>query len=155
MQDLQKLKVIIIGAGEVGAQVAERFSEFNKVEVTLIERDPERSAYVKSHINCLHITGSALEPRILKKAGILTCDLFYAVTDSDEVNLLACQLAQEMIKRKLANLLGTASHSLDESNLQLETNSNPKARELDADIETPCAPLGESQEPAGSFLSVQ
>lgn len=101
MPSLQKLKVIIIGAGEVGSNVAERLSEYNEIEVTLIERDYQRSLYVQNQIDCIHIYGSALEPDVLREAGVSTADLFYAVTDSDEVNLLACQLAQAVLRREM------------------------------------------------------
>lgn len=99
MQSLQHLKVIIIGAGEVGVNVARRLSEFTEVEVTLVENCDIRSALVRDQINCRHVKGSGLEVEALMKAGLLECDLFYAVTDADEVNLLACQLAQEVVRR--------------------------------------------------------
>ena len=143
MQNVQKLKVLIIGAGEVGAKAAAQLSEHNEIQVTLVERDPERSSYVRNNINCQHVFGSALEPHILKRAELLTSDLFYAVTDSDEVNVLACQLALEIMRRDMVSHTSSSdlnSHLLDGESLSSASDLLEQSREL------PCAPLGESQE---------
>ena len=154
MQSLQKLKVIIVGAGEVGSKVAARLTEYDEVDVTLIERDPQRSIYIQSRINCLHICGSALEPHILRRAGVSTADLFYAVTDSDEVNLIACQLAQEVLRRESARSSAENTSSISESHQSPErveisemTLLNPSGlNSSESQPDTQCAPLGEDQE---------
>jgi Trk K+ transport system NAD-binding subunit len=144
MQNVQKLKVLIIGAGEVGAKAAAQLSEHDEIQVTLIERDPERSSYVRNNINCQHVFGSALEPHILKRAELLTSDLFYAVTDSDEVNVLACQLALEIMRRERVS--HPSSPDLNDHLLDGESQSSSASDVLNQSRELPCAPLGESHE---------
>lgn len=135
MQNIQKLKVIIVGAGEVGMNVAMKLSNHEKIEVTLIESNEDRSALMKATVNCRTIKGSGLDPRLLELAEIHTCDLFYAMTDADEVNLLACQLVQSMVVRN-SEIPPDSDDSLSQDSLEPS----------DIDPFTPCAPLGESQQ---------
>lgn len=123
---------MVVGAGEVGSKVAERLSEYPEIEITLIERDPERHAFIQSSINCIHHLGSALDPKTLRSFDLASFDLFYAVTDSDEVNLLACQLAQEVLRREMERLELTSS-PLSQSVSEVMTDASP------------CAPLGEGE----------
>ena len=60
MQNIQKLRVIIVGAGEVGMNVAMKLSDHEEVEVTLIEANEERSALMKNNVNCRHIKGEIM-----------------------------------------------------------------------------------------------
>ena len=121
MQSLQNLKVIIVGAGEVGVNVARRLSEHSEIEIVLIESSEVRSALIRDHVNCRHVKGSGLEVETLLRAGLLSCDLFYAVTDADEVNLMACQLAEEIVRRAVAKQGLNQDDELDEEHTQRET----------------------------------
>ncbi|MDR1607243.1 MAG: NAD-binding protein, partial [Deltaproteobacteria bacterium] len=87
------MKIIVAGGGEVGASIAEKLSR-EKEDVIVIDNNPERLAVVSDAIDGQTILGSAARPGILLEAGLKDADLFVAVTDNDEVNLLACQLAQ-------------------------------------------------------------
>jgi trk system potassium uptake protein len=138
MQNIQKLRVVIVGAGEVGMNVAMKLSDHEEVEVTLIEANEERSALMKNNVNCRHIKGSGLNPTSLREAEVDRCDLFYAMTDADEVNLLSCQLAQEMI---LKSRLTESSEDEGESR---GPHSDPKDLEGVKPQLTPCPPLGEN-----------
>ena len=135
MQNIQKLKVIIVGAGEVGMNVAVKLSHHEKVDVTLIEFDEDRAALMKTSVNCLTIKGSGLNAELLIDAGIEDCDLFYALTDADEVNLLACQLAETMIKRSFSK----------KDAAEQEQALSKGLESTDLDFFQPCAPLGEGQ----------
>jgi len=88
------MKVIIVGAGEVGFHIAERLSKEGH-DVTVIEKSREKEQLLKSKLNALVVRGSAAAVDVLEQAGIDRADLFIAVTDQDEVNLVSCLLARE------------------------------------------------------------
>jgi trk/ktr system potassium uptake protein len=85
------MKVVIVGAGVVGLQIAKQLID-EKKDVVLIERDPERARIATNRLDCMVINkpGNSLEA--LREAGASTADFFIAVTDSDEVNLISCVL---------------------------------------------------------------
>lgn len=86
------LKIVIIGAGEVGFHIAQRLALENK-EVVVIDHDEEALARVREHLDVQTIQGSGSNPRILKEAGIGEAEILLAVTNTDETNLIACIFA--------------------------------------------------------------
>jgi trk system potassium uptake protein TrkA len=86
------LKVVIIGAGEVGFNVASRMVNENK-DVVVIDKDHEAIRRVSDNIDAQVVTGSGSSPISLDEAGIKDAEIFLAVTDSDEANLVACLVA--------------------------------------------------------------
>lgn len=88
------MKVIVVGAGEVGYHIADRLSK-EKHDVIVIERSHEKERLLKSKLNTLVVIGSGANVDVLEAADIGEADLFIAVTDLDEVNLVACMLANE------------------------------------------------------------
>jgi len=88
------VRVIVVGAGEVGSYVAERLSR-QGVDVFVIERNAKRAAHLAETIDVEVITGSGTHPTTLAEAGIDVADLLVAVTKSDEVNLVASILAKQ------------------------------------------------------------
>jgi len=87
------MKIIIIGAGEVGFYIAQRLSEENQ-DVVIIEKDPIKIREVQNVIDVQAILGSGTNPSALIEAGIKQSDMLVAATDSDESNLIACLYAQ-------------------------------------------------------------
>jgi trk system potassium uptake protein TrkA len=87
------MKIIIIGAGEVGFHIAQRLSEENQ-DVVLIEKDPIKIREVQNVIDVQAIFGSGTNPSVLIEAGIKESDMLVAATDNDEANLIACFYAQ-------------------------------------------------------------
>ena len=103
------MKIIIVGAGEVGFHIAGRLALENK-DVVLIDKDMDRIRRVTDHIDVQTIHGSGSSPAVLDEAGILGAEILLAVTDSDETNLVAC-LAAHIISpttKKLARLRDAA-----------------------------------------------
>lgn len=94
------MHVIVVGAGTVGFHIAERLSQEGH-SVTVIEKDRAKEQTLKTKLNALVIRGNGASADILKQAGIDHCDLFIAVTDQDEVNLVACTLAHEFDTRRI------------------------------------------------------
>jgi len=89
------VKIIIVGAGEVGFHIAEKLSEENQ-DVFLIDKDPDKIKRITENMDVQAILGSGTSPEMLKKAGITNADMLVAATDSDEVNLISCLLARNM-----------------------------------------------------------
>jgi trk system potassium uptake protein TrkA len=86
------MKVIIIGAGEVGYHIADSLSR-EGIDAVVIDRNEERLHEVSEMLDVQTVTGSGSSPEILKKAGLSQADMVVAVTDSDETNMIACLLA--------------------------------------------------------------
>ncbi len=89
------MKIIIIGAGDVGFNIAQRLSEENH-DVVVIEKDPVKIRQIQNAIDVQALEGSGTNPSILKEAGIKGSDLIVAATDNDEANLIACFYAQHL-----------------------------------------------------------
>ncbi len=86
------MRIIIIGAGDVGFNIAKRLVDEDK-EVVVIDKDPQVLARVEDTIDVEIICGDGNDPRILEKAGVREGDLLLSVTNSDEINLIASTFA--------------------------------------------------------------
>ncbi len=86
------MKIIILGAGQVGSSLAEHLtSEAN--DITLVDHDPNLLRNLQDHLDIRTIAGEASYPDVLLRAGAEDADMVIAVTDSDETNMVACQVA--------------------------------------------------------------
>ena len=89
------MKIIILGAGQVGSSVAESLvSEAN--DITVVDTHPGRLAQLQDRLDLRTVTGNAAHPTVLIRAGIEDADMLVAVTQSDETNLVACKLARKL-----------------------------------------------------------
>jgi trk system potassium uptake protein TrkA len=86
------VKILILGAGQVGSTVAESLVGENN-DITVVDTDPVKLKHLQDRLDLRTVTGSASHPSILKRAGIADADMLVAVTQSDEVNMVACKLA--------------------------------------------------------------
>ncbi len=89
------MRVIVIGAGEVGANVA-RTLVADGHDVTVIERDPGRAAALEVALDALVVTANGASPKVLSEYEAGKADLLAAVTESDEVNIIAALGAREL-----------------------------------------------------------
>ena len=87
------MKIIIVGAGEVGFHIAGRLSLEHK-DVVVVDSDPEAIARVSELADVQTVLGSGCSPRVLEEAGIKEAEIMLAVTDKDEVNLVACLMTE-------------------------------------------------------------
>jgi K+ transport systems, NAD-binding component len=95
---------VIVGAGKVGYILAQRLSEENH-DVIVIESDEERRGIVESTLDVMTIQGNGASPAILLDPQIRYSDLMVAVTDSDEINMIACMAAKQAgFKRTIARI---------------------------------------------------
>ncbi len=117
--------IIIVGAGEVGYNLAKMLC-YEKHDVVLIEQDPQRLKRAQDNLDIQVIAGTGSSFSILEKAGIKKADLLVAVTNNDEVNLLACIIAGKYkVAKKIARV----------RNQEYTLESGPlNARELDIDL---------------------
>lgn len=83
------MRVVILGAGVVGMQVAAQLISEGK-DVVIIEKDPERAKHVTGRLDCIVVNEEGTGITALKRSGIDRASIFISVTNSDEVNMIAC-----------------------------------------------------------------
>ncbi|AIZ34907.1 Trk system potassium transporter TrkA [Pseudomonas sp. K1(2024)] len=89
------MKIIILGAGQVGGTLAEHLaSEAN--DITVVDTDGERLRDLGDRLDIRTVQGRASLPTVLRQAGADDADLLVAVTNSDETNMVACQVAYSL-----------------------------------------------------------
>ncbi|WP_332726911.1 Trk system potassium transporter TrkA [Pseudomonas sp. ESBL9] len=89
------MKIIILGAGQVGGTLAEHLaSEAN--DITVVDTDGERLRDLGDRLDIRTIQGRASLPNVLRQAGADDADMLVAVTNSDETNMVACQVAYSL-----------------------------------------------------------
>ncbi|MCJ7771656.1 MAG: Trk system potassium transporter TrkA, partial [Desulfobacterales bacterium] len=86
------MRIVIVGAGEVGFHIANHLALENK-NVVVIDKNPDALQRVSDNIDAQVIQGSGSSPIALTEAGIKQAEILLAVTDSDETNLVACLVA--------------------------------------------------------------
>lgn len=91
------MKIIILGAGQVGATLAENLVG-EKNEITVIDAQSEKLRALQDRLDLQVVTGLGSHPDVLKKAGAEDADMLVAVTNSDESNMMACQVAYSLFK---------------------------------------------------------
>ena len=124
------MKVIILGAGQVGFAVAKYLAQDDHA-VTIVDNNAERLAKISEKIDVQPILGFASYPEILEEAGAHEADLLIAVTASDEVNMVACEIAHGLFetKVKIARLRQSSYLKYRQSNLY-----NPQNLSIDVII---------------------
>ncbi|MFW5903381.1 MAG: Trk system potassium transporter TrkA [Halolamina sp.] len=111
------MRVIVIGAGEVGSNIAESLSASH--EVVVVDLDGDRVESLTYSLDVLAVEGDGTTMEALHDAGIEDADLFIASTDSDEANIVACATAKAIgdpftiARVKKAELLHTWEHAPD------------------------------------------
>lgn len=109
------MKIIILGANHVAVSLAENLaSEAN--DITIVDTDADRLRELKDRIDVGTVVGQPSYPDILRMAGAEDADMLIAVTENDEVNLVACQIAHALFKtpKKICRLR-SASYMANES----------------------------------------
>ncbi len=91
------MHILILGAGQVGRTVAQSLATEDN-DITVVDRDPLLLQFLQDRLDLRTVTGHAAHPEVLIEAGIEQTDLILAVTNSDETNMVACQLAHLLFK---------------------------------------------------------
>ncbi len=103
------MRIVVVGAGEVGYSVAQTLSE-EGYDVTVVEQNEERATKTESELDVLVVRGNGARPNVLEQAGVVPecdVDILVACTDHDEINILACWIAKRCgVDRVIARARG-------------------------------------------------
>ena len=89
------MKIIILGAGQVGGTLAEHLAN-EQNDITVVDTDGKRLKALQDRLDIGTVTGGASHPGTLYQAGAEDADMLIAVTNSDEINMMACQIAHSL-----------------------------------------------------------
>jgi trk system potassium uptake protein TrkA len=92
------MKILILGAGQVGTTAAYSLAREEANEVTIVDRDPEVLRELQDRLDVRTVVGHAAYPEVLERAGANDADMIIALTDSDEVNMVACEIAYALFR---------------------------------------------------------
>lgn len=103
------MKILILGAGQVGGTLAENLASEN-FDITLVDTNGDRLRELRDRLDIQTIEGMASRPDVLRAAGAQDADMLVAVTNSDEVNMVACQVSFSLFKTptKIARIRASA-----------------------------------------------
>jgi len=87
------MKILILGAGQVGSSAAYHLSREEANEVTLVDTRPDVLRELQDRLDIRTVVGHAAHPEVLDRAGANDADIVVALTDTDETNMVACQVA--------------------------------------------------------------
>jgi trk system potassium uptake protein TrkA len=91
------MKIIILGAGQVGGTLAEHLAN-EQNDITVVDTDAEKLRALQDQLDIGSVVGGASHPNTLYEAGAEDADMLIAVTNSDEINMMACQVAHTLFK---------------------------------------------------------
>ncbi|WP_367607541.1 Trk system potassium transporter TrkA [Legionella sp. W05-934-2] len=99
------MRIIILGAGQVGGTLAHNLAKEDH-DITLVDLNESRLQALQHRLDIQTVQGSATHPSVLIEAGIERADMLIAVTDHDEINMMACQIAYSLFRTpaKLARI---------------------------------------------------
>ena len=89
------MKIIILGAGQVGKTLAENLA-IDANDITMVDQNTAALKDLQDRLASRTVAGPASLPGILEAAGVEDADMLVAVTNSDEVNMVACQIAKHV-----------------------------------------------------------
>jgi len=103
------MKIIILGAGEVGGKLAQNLTQ-EASDITVVDTNNDRLRELQDRFDIRTVRGMASHPDILRQAGAEDADMLIAVTNSDEVNMVACQVAYTVFNTptKIARIRSSA-----------------------------------------------
>ncbi len=100
------MKILILGAGQVGSTLAKNLARDNENDITIIDTNQNQLNDIERYLDIKTIVGDASYASILESADIVNMDLIIAVTASDEKNMIACQTAHTLynVGKKIARI---------------------------------------------------
>ena len=87
------MKILIVGAGQVGSSAAYHLSREEANEVTVVDKRPEVLRELQDRLDIRTVVGHGAYPEVLARAGASDADIVVALTNTDETNMVACQVA--------------------------------------------------------------
>jgi len=124
------MKIIILGAGQVGTSITEILSREAGGDITLVDIDEERLSLLQNRFDIRTVHGHASHPDVLREAGGDDAELILAVTNSDETNITACQIASILFNtpKKIARIRSTKYTSEEKLFAKDESGLGPPDR---------------------------
>ncbi len=125
------MKILILGAGQVGGTLAENLAR-EAFDVTLVDKDGARLRELRDRLDIQTVQGIASHPDVLRRAGADDADILIAVTNSDEVNMVACQVCYSLYRTptKIARVRAQSYHSrggfFTEEHMPIDVLINPE-----------------------------
>lgn len=143
---VREMKIVVVGAGKMGYSIAQLLAD-GSYDVVVIEQDEDRRQVVKDSLDVLTIQGNGCSPDILSMPEVRDADVFIAVAESDEVNMVACRMAKEFgAKHTVARVRNEEYTGLEPKMLNktmgVDLNLNPEritATEISHILMTPAA----------------
>jgi trk system potassium uptake protein TrkA len=140
------LKIIILGAGQVGRTAANHLAREEANDVTVVDTDESLLRDLQDRIDIRTVQGNAASPKTLETAGARDADMIVALTNSDETNMVACQVAWSLFgtRTKIARIR-SREYTRHEGRLFVSTDETPDADEVvakDAGDPEPRGPIG-------------
>ena len=140
------MKIVVVGAGKVGYSLAERLAQ-DQHDVYVIEKNSERIKNLENNLDVNLVQGNGSSISLLQEIGIEDMGMLIAVTDSDEVNMLACMLGKaagipKTIVRVRDNEYENGTNALIQEKLGIDLFINPEmvtAQEIYKILKTPAA----------------
>ena len=147
------MKIIICGAGQVGWQIARHLSGENN-NVTIVDSNSDLIRRATESIDVQGVLGSASYPDVLEQAGARDADMIIAATNSDEVNMVICQVAHSVfsVSRKIARLRSQSylnaiySDLYREDHLPIDVVISPEQEVAEAALQRLAAPAAFDKE---------
>lgn len=90
------MNIIILGAGQVGSSVASELAREESNEITVIDVDQDILSELQDRLDLRTVYGNGSYPSVLERAGADDADMIIALTNSDEINMVACQIASTL-----------------------------------------------------------
>ena len=115
------MNILILGAGQVGSTTAKQLAKEEDNEITIVDINPDKLSKLSNTTDLRVVEGNASYPNILKAAGADTADMLIALTSSDEVNMIACQIASTLFNTQTKIARIRASEYSDNQDLFSET----------------------------------
>ena len=92
------MKIVILGAGQVGRTAAYQLAREEANEVTVVDSNEELLRDLQDRLDIRTVAGNASFPTVLEAAGVPDADILIALTSSDEVNMMACEVAYTLYR---------------------------------------------------------
>ena len=110
------MRIIIVGAGELGCLLAARLCTRNEHDITVIDSSGEQFDRLRENFDLMLVEGSATDVSLLKRAGIADADIVFAVSGDEHANMVVCQIARVFgVKQTICRVYSLAPFSEDEN----------------------------------------
>lgn len=113
------MNIIIAGAGDVGSHLAKLLSH-EEQDILVIDENAEKLQFLDSNFNLMTLAGSPTSFKTLRNARVQTCDLFIAVTPSENDNVVACAMARRLGAKTTVARINTFDYMAEENRVLLE-----------------------------------